>query len=100
MDGEALVSSEALVVTDRPARYGKQLVAHLGRYGGGEWSDNEERGWIQFTGGRAEVACVPDGLRLSVEAGADDLDRLQDVVGWHLIRFGAKDELAVSWSRS
>jgi hypothetical protein len=101
MDGEAPITSEALVVTDRPARYGKQLVAHLGRHGGGEWSETEERGWIQFTGGRAEVVCVPDGLRLSVEAaGAADLARLEDVVGRHLVRFGAKDELQVCWSRS
>ncbi|WP_374935444.1 DUF2218 domain-containing protein [Streptomyces resistomycificus] len=27
------------------------------------------------------------------------LDRLEDVVGRHLVRFGAKDELVVEWRR-
>ena len=35
--------SEALVVTDRPARYGKQLVAHLSRRNSGDWSDSDQR---------------------------------------------------------
>src|SRR5690242_20178606 len=35
--------SEALVATDRPARYGKQLVAHLSRHRAGHWSDSDQR---------------------------------------------------------
>jgi len=92
--------SEALVATDRPARYGKQLVAHLGRRNGGEWSESDQSGWIDFASGRAQLSCAPDGLRLSVEGDQDDLDRLEDVVGRHLARFGTRDELHVRWSRS
>ena len=92
--------SEALVSTDRPARYGKQLVAHLGRRNGGEWSGDDERGWIQLGDGRAEVVCASDGLRLSIEAPAEALARLEDVVGRHLVRFATQDELHVHWSRS
>ena len=91
--------SEAVVATDRPARYGKQLVAHLGRKNGGEWSDTDERGWILFADGRAEVTCAPDGLHLAVTAEGDSLPRLEDVVGRHLVRFGTKDELHVQWQR-
>jgi uncharacterized protein len=91
--------SEALVRTDRPARYGKQLVAHLGRHNGGEWLDDAQRGWITFAAGRAEVACASDGLVLRVEAETEDLARLEDVVGRHLVRFGGRDELRVSWTR-
>ena len=91
--------SGADVATDRPARYGKQLVAHLGRRGGGEWSEDAEQGWIRFEAGRALVSCAPGTLRLRVEAAGERLDQLEDVVGRHLVRFGAKDELAVRWTR-
>ena len=92
--------SQALVVTDRPARYGKQLVAHLSRRNGGEWSDSDQRGWIEFADGRAELGCASDGLHLSIQGNPDDLARLEDIVGRHLVRFGARDELHVRWSRA
>ena len=92
--------SEALVVTDRPARYGKQLVAHLGRRNSGDWSDRDQRGWIEFADGRAELSCASDGLHLSIQGNPTDLARLEDVVGRHLVRFGTRDELHVRWSRS
>ena len=92
--------SEAVVATDRPERYGKQLVAHLSRRNGGEWSEADQEGWIQFGSGRAELRCGPDGLRLSVEAEPTDLPVLEDVVGRHLVRFGSRDELNVRWARS
>lgn len=92
--------SEAVVATDRPARYGKQLVAHLGRRNGGEWSDDDQRGFIVLASGRAEVSSAPDGLHLSVEGPPEDIERLEDVVGRHLVRFGTRDELRVRWTRS
>lgn len=100
VDSEATRTSQALVSTDRSERYGKQLVGHLGRHHGGDWSEDDRRGWIQFADGRADLACVPGGLRLSVEARAEDLARLEDVFSRHLIRFGAKDELQVNWSQA
>jgi uncharacterized protein len=60
--------SEALVITDRPARYGKQLVAHLSRHSAGQWSDSDQRGWIEFANGRAGLFCAPDGLHLAIQA--------------------------------
>ncbi len=60
--------SEALVVTARPARYGKQLVAHLSRHNSGDWSDSDQRGWIEFADGRAELAAhLMDSTYLSRE---------------------------------
>jgi|SRR5947209_2870484 hypothetical protein len=91
--------SEALVVTDRPARYGKQLVAHLSRRNAGEWSDSDQRGWIEFADGRAELSCGSDGLHLAIEGDPENLAHLEDVVGRHLVRFGTRDELHVRWSR-
>jgi len=91
--------STALVITGRPARYGKQLVAHLSRRNGGEWSDADHRGWIELGDGRAEVEATSDGLALTIHTEDGDLSRLEDVVGRHLARFGARDELRVQWSR-
>ena len=93
-------TSVAEVATDRPGRYGKQLVSHLGRRGGGSWDDEAGTGWIQLGSGRAEVSCGPDVLRLRVAGEASDLPQLEDVVGRHLVRFGSNDELVVRWSRA
>jgi hypothetical protein len=90
-------TSTAAVLTDRPARYAKQLVSHLSRRATGEWSDDSGTGTITFTGGAATLTAGEGVLELVVEG--DDLDRLEDVVGRHLVRFGARDELVVSWQR-
>jgi uncharacterized protein len=92
-------TSTAQVVTDRPGRYAKQLVSHLTRRATGEWSDEAGRGRIEFSegAGRAELVAGDGVLELSVEG--TDLDRLEDVIGRHLVRFGSKDELIVNWQR-
>ncbi|MGV0742087.1 DUF2218 domain-containing protein [Mycolicibacterium sp. XJ870] len=90
--------ARATVHTDRPDRYGKQLVSHLGRRNGGEWSPEERAGWIDLGSGRATVTAGDGELDLVVSGPADELPRLQDVVGSHLVRFGERDELTVSWS--
>ena len=92
--------SEALAVTARPARYGKQLVAHLGRRRGGEWSDSEGRAIVTIGSGRAELSCETGVLRLSVEGEQAEVPRPEDVVGPHLVRFGTRDGLHVHWVRA
>jgi len=95
------VTSAALVRTDRPARYGKQLVAHLNRRSTGEWDEAAGAGWIQFSGGRAVLTAAAEGLDLRLTAeGAEHLALLEGVVGRHLVRFGTRDELVVRWVRA
>jgi hypothetical protein len=91
-----MASSSAHVATDRPARYAKQLVSHLTRRATGEWDDAVGDGWLQFDGGRATLHATEGALDLHVVG--DDLARLEDVVGRHLVRFGARDELVVRWT--
>lgn len=95
------MSSTASVATDRPARYAKQLTSHLGRKVEAEWDADSEQGWVDFGSGRATLA-AGDGVLLIalVAADAEARDRLEDVVGRHLVRFGAKDELVCAWSRT
>ena len=93
--------SSADVATDRPERYAKQLVSHLGRKtemvearGGHEMHFPPERG-VAATG---FIAAVDGAVRLEVDAAdADSLATVQDVLGRHLTKFGEKDGLVVVW---
>ena len=93
-------SSTATVGTDRAARYGKQLVSHLGRRATAEWDDQAGTGWIDFGESRAELTAGPDTLDIELAAAPDAVARMEDVVGRHLVRFGARDELTVQWVRA
>lgn len=97
---QSTITSTASVATDRPARYGKQLVSHLTRRVTGEWDDDAGSGFIEFTGGRVTLTSADGALGLALAAGEDDVARLEDVVGRHLVRFGTRDELVVRWTRS
>jgi caffeoyl-CoA O-methyltransferase len=90
--------SVARVVTDRPERYVKQLVGHLGNRRTTRLSD-DGIGFIVFEDGRC-VLQPGDGV-LVLTASADDiagLDHVRDVVARHLTRFGSRDGLTVTWS--
>ena len=93
-------SSTATVATDRAARYGKQLVSHLGRRATAEWDEQTETGWIDFGETRAELAAGPEALDIRLSAAPDAVGRMEDVVGRHLVRFGGRDELTVQWLRA
>lgn len=95
-------TSEALVATDRAARYGKQLTSHLGRKASTEWDEESGQGSVLFSGdrGRAELTAQDRGLVMRVYAAAGSDDNLEDVLGRHLVRFGARDELVVRWTRA
>ena len=91
-------TAHAAVVTDAPARYAKQLASHLGRRA--EVRD-ETDGTRLVLGSSSCLVVVADGvLELRAEAeSTEDLDRVTDVVGSHLVRFGQRNELVVDWLR-
>ena len=93
-------SSTATVATDRAARYGKQLVSHLGRRATAQWDEQTGTGWIDFGETRAELAAGPEALDIRLSAAPDAVGRMEDVVGRHLVRFGGRDELTVQWVRA
>lgn len=103
-------TSVARVATDRPARYGHQLVAHMGRKITAAWDDATATGSLSFdregpVTGVVELAGEDgrDGetsaLVLTLRSTADHLERLEGVTGRHLARFGHKDGLVVAWKR-
>src|SRR4051812_24759066 len=91
--------SEARVSTDRPHRYAKQLAAHLGRKVQSSWDEETGLGSIVFSMGSATLTAETGVLLLAVEGEAGQLDNLEGVMGRHLVRFGAKDELVAAWTR-
>jgi hypothetical protein len=91
-----MIASRADVVTGRPERYAKQLVSHLGR----RTPPVEEEGGHRLMFGMGSCLVSPGEGTLLLLAQAEDtesLSQVEDVVGRHLIRFGEKDELTVSW---
>lgn len=94
------VTSTGRVATDRPARYGKQLVSHFSRKVPAEWDDAAASGTVTFGDGVATLTCEPGTLVMAVSAPPDAVERLEDVMARHLVKFGARDELTVVWERS
>ena len=96
------IVSTASVATERGARYGKQLVSHLGRKSVGVWDEATGSGTLDMGDKAAHVRLnsTTDALVITVEAADTDIDTYEDVVGRHLERFGERDRLRVHWVRS
>src|SRR3982751_4560556 len=99
-EGGAVLTSTADVPTEAAERYAKQLLAHLGRQNPVETVDGlPHAGLLVFAYGTGTVR--PEAGRLLLEAAppaAQPRARVQDVLGRHLERFGARRELVVRWS--
>ncbi len=95
-------TSTAIVPTDAAARYAKQLLAHLGRKAGVEPVEGDpEAGLLHLSAGTGVVRPRPDHLLLEASApDAASLAVVEDVLGRHLERFGARRELTVTWQRA
>jgi hypothetical protein len=94
----AAVSSRADVLTQAPERYAKQLVSHLGRKV--EFVTDGPASTASIGAGTGTVV-VGDGSLTLLAQGPDaqSLELVEHVLGSHLERFGARNELIVSWER-
>ena len=95
----------ASVSTERAARYGKQLVSHMGHKITGSWDEETASGYLLFDRegpvlGRFDVIASASDLRLELRTEPERADRLEFIVGIHRARFGARDSLAISWERT
>jgi hypothetical protein len=94
--------STAVVRTEAPARYAKQLLSHLGRKVAVEDVEGVPHARRLVFGYGAGVV-RPEAGELVLEAVAPDLEslaRVEDVLARHLQRFGQRAELTVSWHRA
>ena len=95
----------ASVSTKHAARYGKQLVSHMGHKITGSWDEEAGSGYLLFDRegpvlGRFDVIASASDLRLELRTTPERADRLEFIVGIHLARFGARDSLAIFWERT
>ena len=92
-------TSRADVPTDKPDRYAKQLVSHLGRKA--PFTEETAGAWTTTVGdARARIVVGADVLTLHADApDAETLSRLEHALGGHLERFGARAGLSVAWRR-
>jgi hypothetical protein len=95
-----VLTSMAVVMTETSARYAKQLLSHLGHKVTVQplAGEPEPAGQLVFSYGVGTV--LPQDGRLVLRATAETaeaLARVEDVMGRHLIKFGARQELVVSW---
>jgi hypothetical protein len=94
-----MVESVARVATDKPERYVKQLMSHLGHRVNKELAD-DGTGILRWQSG-ARCTLTADGDSLVMVATAEDDEELRhvcDVVARHLQRFGTREALQVTWS--
>jgi len=93
-----LPTATAAVATATPVRYAKQLASHFGR----RCEVVEETDGVRIVFGDGDCLVRPreDVLDLRVSAPSQpEVDRLTQVVGSHLERFGQRNELQVSWQQ-
>lgn len=91
--------AEARVPTPKAARYAKQLCGHAARMTSrATW--NPPEGLIEFPGGigTCRVTAEPEHLVLIVEgADAAGLQRMTQIIGGDIERFGTRERLTVTW---
>ena len=91
--------SQADVATDAPARYAKQLVAHLGRRLEFRTDGHTSTAVLGTT---TAAVVVGDGVLTLLAEGDDEagVRQAEDVLGRHLERFGQRAGLTVAWART
>ena len=91
------VTATSRVATERGERYRKQLASHFGN----KIEVAEEPSGTVLTwgfGGTTTLTVEPGALVLRADSeDPETLDRVKDVTGRHLERFGEKDGLVVTW---
>jgi len=93
----AELRSRADVATDRPSPYLLQLSKHFRHKL--DVTFDERSATIPFAFGRCELRAEDDTLVLEAFAATPaDLERVEQVIGSHLERFGRRHELSVAWS--
>jgi hypothetical protein len=94
-----MIRSIGEVHTELSARYAKQLVSHLGhKVAVEEVAGDAEARRLVFAYGSGVIRSEAGRLVMEAEAADEEaLARVQDVLSRHLVKFGRRNELQVSW---
>ena len=103
MDTDTLtLTAVSTVSIAKPRRYLGQLCKHFEHKLPVTYAEDYHTGRIEFSVGLCELdADEAQGmLTMRVRAATEaDLDRLEDVVARHLVRFAFRETLELTWSR-
>jgi hypothetical protein len=95
-DTTARLRSSAIVTTPKAAGYAAQLCKHFAHKIPASFDGSD--GELAFPMGMCRLHAEGEALTLTVEgADAAAVERLQQVVASHLLRFAFREELAVDW---
>lgn len=93
-----MMNSQASVAIERPERWAKQLVSHLGNRA--EVTETEEGSKLALTVGVGHVSVADGCVLLKAEAPDEEsLAKVENVLGGHLERFAHDHEIKVIWTR-
>ena len=93
------ITSTATVATDRPERFAKQLVTHLGRKV--TWTTVGNASTATFGTATAGVATDAETLTLTATGKTDDeVALVENVLGSHLERFAFRHPVEITWTRT
>ena len=94
-----MIRSVAIVATEHASRYLQQLCKHWSHKF--EITFTPEHGDIVFTEGRhVTLDAAASALTLTLSApDAEGMDKLEEVVANHIIRFAFREELVFNWQR-
>lgn len=91
-----MYSAVSHVKTEKASRYLKALCNHFDRKVQATYDDNH--GDVQFGFGTCQMDAADDVLTLNIQADdAEQLERVKQVVGGHLVRFAPNESLEVDW---
>ncbi|MDI2098178.1 DUF2218 domain-containing protein [Ruicaihuangia caeni] len=85
-----------MIATERPERWSKQLVSHLGRRAAiEETSEGRALALSKGTG----IVSTGDGALTLIARGSDEehTAAVQDILQRHLLRFATREQLTIEW---
>jgi hypothetical protein len=96
---EFAFTAEAKVSIERPERWAKQLVSHLGNKAKVEELESASKLTFGEEGTSVGLVSTNESQVLLTALGQsqEDLDRAKNVLGKHLERFAEKLEIKVNW---
>lgn len=94
-----LITTYTNVATESPSINLKKLCRHFGHKIEVEFDDTQ--GKIRFPFGTVTLAAQESLLQLQGSAATEEeLERLEQVVADHLVRFANKETLSIKWQRA
>lgn len=91
-----MTTSTATVQTTNASRYLQQLCKHFGHKVPVEFTP--EAGTVTLPFGTCTLAATADQLTLTNEG--QDLSRMEQFIGDHLLRFAFRENLTLAWQRA